>query len=66
MAVTASTSEQFDFALALIKSSGTPLLVLDKDLVILAGSSSFCSAFQIDPTAVKGNSMSVLGSGAAA
>uniref|UniRef100_UPI0031017352 sensor histidine kinase n=1 Tax=Neorhizobium sp. EC2-8 TaxID=3129230 RepID=UPI0031017352 len=37
--------------------------MLDGNLVILAGSKSFCGAFQIDPTAVNGNHMAGLGSG---
>jgi two-component sensor histidine kinase len=48
--------------LALVVSSATPLLLLDKDLNVLAVSASFCSAFQIDPARAHG-SLFDLGSG---
>ncbi|CDZ28718.1 ATP-binding protein [Neorhizobium galegae] len=63
MTVTIPPPEPFDFALAMIMASATPLLMLDGNLVILAGSKSFCGAFQIDPAAVNGNPMAGLGSG---
>ncbi|MBM7046244.1 sensor histidine kinase [Rhizobium lusitanum] len=52
-----------DFALAVILSSDAPLLMLDGSLAVLAASSSFCRAFQIDPANVNGRQMSELGSG---
>ncbi|NEI97839.1 PAS domain-containing protein [Rhizobium leguminosarum] len=52
-----------DFALAVILSSDTPLLMIDGSLAVLAASSSFCRAFQINPASVNGRQMSELGSG---
>ncbi|CAN7616838.1 sensor histidine kinase [Rhizobium sp. LjRoot254] len=53
----------FDFALAVVLSSDTPLLMLDENLLILAASKSFCRAFQINPADVNGRPMAELGSG---
>ncbi|UVC12490.1 PAS domain-containing protein (plasmid) [Rhizobium sp. TH2] len=53
----------FDFALAVVLSSDTPLLMLDENLLILAASESFCRAFQINPADVNGRPMAELGSG---
>ena len=50
-------------ALAVVVSSDAPTLLLDKDGVIIAGSSSFSQAFQLDPEAVKGRSVFALGAG---
>ena len=52
-----------DLALAVIASSNAPLLLLDGDLVVLAASTSFCRAFQIDPANVPGHQLFELGAG---
>jgi len=46
-----------------IAASSAPLLFLDDDFKVIAASSSFCSAFSIDPAAVLGRQLSGLGSG---
>jgi two-component sensor histidine kinase len=50
-------------ALALIQSSHVPLLLLDGEARVLAASSSFCSAFQLDPALVVGSRLGRLGRG---
>jgi two-component sensor histidine kinase len=50
-----------NLALALIGSSTTPLLLLDKDLTVVTASASFCRAFQIDPAVAAGCSFVALG-----
>jgi len=52
-----------DLALALVVSSTAPLLLLDKELRIVAASTSFCNAFQIDPTKTRGCQLADLGAG---
>jgi two-component sensor histidine kinase len=52
-----------DLALAVIASSNAPLLLLDGDLAVVAASTSFCRAFQIDPANVPGHHLFVLGAG---
>jgi len=52
-----------DLALAVIASSNAPLLLLDGDLAVLAASTSFCRAFQIDPANVPGHQLFELGAG---
>ena len=49
--------------IALVISSATPLLLLDKDLCVGAASRSFCSAFGLDPAQVVGADLSSLGDG---
>ena len=49
--------------IALVISSATPLLLLDKDLCVEAASRSFCSAFGLDPALVVGADLSALGDG---
>jgi two-component sensor histidine kinase len=49
--------------MALVFSSATPLLLLDANLVVMAASGSFCSAFDLDPDAVVGAELSALGLG---
>lgn len=56
-------SAQTSLGLALVMSSATPLLLLDEELVVRAASSSFCGAFDLDPAAVTGVSLSELGTG---
>ena len=52
-----------NLALALVASSIPPLLLLDKDLSVRAASTSFCSAFQIEPSTTDGCLLATLGSG---
>jgi len=49
--------------LAVISSSGTPLLLLNEPLQVIAASASFCKAFGIDPETVPGNRLADLGAG---
>jgi two-component sensor histidine kinase len=50
-------------ALAVVASSSAPLLLLDGDLGVIAASTSFCRAFEIDDAAVVGRSLATLGKG---
>jgi two-component sensor histidine kinase len=50
-------------ALSMIASSHEPLLLLDRDQNIVAASASFCRAFQVDPTGLKGRALASLGRG---
>jgi len=50
-------------AFALVTASSTPLLLLDDDINIVAASTSFCTAFRIDPARVAGLSLAALGEG---
>jgi two-component sensor histidine kinase len=52
-----------NLGLALVATSYAPLLLLDRSLVIIAASKSFCRAFQIDPAKVEGCLLSELGMG---
>ncbi len=49
--------------LALVMSSATPLLLLDDALIVRAASSSFCTAFALDPAKVMGKPLTELGDG---
>lgn len=49
--------------LAIVLTSSTPIILLDRDLRIVAASTSFCSAFDIDPAVVSGRLLSELGTG---
>src|SRR5687768_11032839 len=49
--------------LAIVITSTTPILLLDRDLRIVAASTSFCSAFDIDPAIIPGRLLSELGTG---
>lgn len=49
--------------MALVMSSSTPLVLLDKDLMVLAASGSFCRSFGIDPAIVVGKPLFALGDG---
>ncbi len=49
--------------LAVVITSAAPIMLLDRDLRIVAASSSFCSAFDIDPAVVSGRLLSELGAG---
>lgn len=57
------TDVTLSLAMAVILSSNTPLVLLDSDLVVIAASASFCSAFRIDPATTKGRSLFELGNG---
>ena len=48
-------------AMAMIASSITPLLLMASDMSVVAASTSFCRAFQIDETDVRGRSLFCLG-----
>ena len=50
-------------ALAIIKSSKAPLLLLDRQLEVVAASASFCRAFQIDARTIVGCPIASLGAG---
>jgi len=50
-------------AFALVTASSTPLLLLDDDLNIVTASTSFCTAFRIDPARAAGLSLAALGEG---
>ena len=52
-----------NLALAVIASSVAPLLLLDKDLMVVAASTSFCKAFQIPPEKAQGCQLASLGDG---
>jgi two-component sensor histidine kinase len=52
-----------NLALAVVVSSNTPLLLLDSHLVVIAASTSFCSAFQIAPERAAGCLLAELGDG---
>ena len=49
--------------LAVVASSNAPLLLLDGDLTVIAASTSFCLAFQVDPVAVTNRGIFELGGG---
>jgi two-component sensor histidine kinase len=51
-----------NLALAVVASSVAPLLLLDKDLMVVAVSTSFCRAFQIAPDQATGCPLVALGS----
>jgi len=50
-------------AFALVAASTSPLLLLDDDLNVVTASTSFCTAFRIDPARVAGLSLAALGEG---
>jgi two-component system, sensor histidine kinase PdtaS len=52
-----------DLTLAVVASSTAPLVLLDGDLAVLAASSSFYRAFQIDPASGTGREFLALGAG---
>jgi two-component sensor histidine kinase len=49
--------------MAMVESSSAPLLLLDGDLVVIAASTSFCVAFQIDAADAPGLQLFRLGAG---
>jgi two-component system, sensor histidine kinase PdtaS len=50
-------------ALALVATSQAPLLLLDEESRVIGASASFCSSFGIDPDAVNGIALALLGGG---
>jgi two-component sensor histidine kinase len=56
-------STALSLMLAVIASSNTPLLLLDGDLRVIAASTSFCRAFQLEPASVPKSQFSGLGRG---
>jgi two-component sensor histidine kinase len=52
-----------NLALAVVASSVAPLLLLDKDLVVVAASTSFCRTFQIAPEKAQACRLAELGDG---
>jgi two-component sensor histidine kinase len=48
---------------AIVAASNVPLLLLDHNLAVIAASTTFCNAFQLDPASVSGRQMSELGAG---
>jgi two-component sensor histidine kinase len=52
-----------DLALALVKASTVPALLLDKDLQVVAASISFCSVFHIDPSTIDRRPFAEVGEG---
>ncbi|MGZ9115295.1 MAG: hypothetical protein ACXW3K_11805, partial [Brevundimonas sp.] len=50
-------------ALAVVGSSTSPLVLLDGEMNVIAASSSFFTAFDIDPTGVAGSPLFTLGDG---
>ncbi|MEO8683868.1 MAG: histidine kinase dimerization/phosphoacceptor domain -containing protein [Devosia sp.] len=49
--------------LAIVITSTTPIILLDRDLRIVAASTSFCLAFDIDPAIIPGRLLPELGAG---
>ena len=50
-------------AMALIKSSKAPLLLLDDDVTVIGASTSFCNTFNLDPAAIANRRLADLGAG---
>ena len=50
-------------ALAIVASSAAPMLLLDNALAVIAASTSFCGAFNLDPATVAGCELAELGAG---
>jgi two-component sensor histidine kinase len=65
MAPILSTSHDvtLDLALAVIAASKTPLLLLDRNMTVIAASASFTGAFGLEPRAVRGCEVFALGRG---
>jgi two-component system, sensor histidine kinase PdtaS len=63
MAPAAPPELALNLALAIIESANAPLLLLDGALNVVAASSSFCRAFEIDPADVEGKAIYALGHG---
>ena len=50
-------------AMALVKSSKAPLLLLDDDIVVICASASFCSTFNVDPRTIANRRLADVGAG---
>ena len=50
-------------AMALIKSSKAPLLLLDDDVTVIGASTSFCNTFNLDPATIANRKLADLGAG---
>ena len=50
-------------AMALVRSSRAPLLLLDDDAVVIGASDSFCNTFNLDPTTIVNRKLADLGAG---
>ena len=50
-------------AMALIKSSKAPLLLLDDDVIVIGASTSFCNTFNLDPVTIANRRLADLGAG---
>jgi two-component sensor histidine kinase len=50
-------------AIALIESSKAPLLLLDGEVVVIGASTSFCNAFNLDPSTIANRRLADLGAG---
>jgi len=57
------TDPALSLAQSMVVSSGTPLILLDSDLLVIAASLSFCRAFGLDPQLVNGKPVLEMGSG---
>lgn len=58
-----SEDAALSLTMAIVTSSPGPLLLLDGDLRIVAASTSFCKAFDIDPASAPGSILFALGEG---
>ena len=58
-----ATEAALSLALAVVKSSTAPLVLLDGELTVVAASATFCRAFDLEPGSVPGRSMFNLGAG---
>ncbi len=56
-------SHPLSLALAVVASSSAPLLLLDSKFAVVAASTSFCDAFDIEPVSVTGCPILALGAG---
>ena len=63
MAPQSPSTVTLNLALAVIASSVAPLLLLDRDLMVVAASTSFCKAFQFAPSKAQDCPLAELGDG---
>jgi hypothetical protein len=54
---------ELTLAIAMVASAGTPVLLLNGELGVVAASLAFCRAFELDPGSVSGRAMFSLGTG---
>jgi two-component system, sensor histidine kinase PdtaS len=62
-ALSVSAEPPNGLALAIVASSGSPMLLLDGELSVVAASASFCDAFKVAPATIEGRQLASLGSG---